>query len=173
MLNPSLIDPVHMPPSFVCEAGKYTVVDALTEEDILTAAKSIISRRFTATNVLNSTALSKQFFITRLSELECEVFCVTFLNNQCQLLACEQMFRGSIRSAAVYPREIVKRALVLNAGQVILAHNHPSGQVKPSGDDLKITEEIQVALALIDVKVVDHIIVGGTQAMSFSEKGLL
>ena len=137
MLNHSLTDPVCIPASFVCEEGRYTVTDALTDEDILTAAKSIMSKRFTVKNVLNSAKLSREFFITRLSELECEVFCVAFLNIHCQLLACEQMFRGSVHKATIYPREIVKRALVLNAAQVIFAHNHPSGSIKPSGNDRK------------------------------------
>lgn len=109
----------------------------------------------------------------RLSQKEHEVFLVMFLTAQSTLIACEEMFRGTIDAASIYPREVVKRVLELNAKSVIFAHNHPSGDNTPSEPDKKITKRLQDALALIDVQVLDHIIVGEGKCSSFAEKGLL
>lgn len=116
---------------------------------------------------------SKQYFLLRLSDYECEYFSVAFLNNQNRLIACENMFRGTIDGASVYPREVVKAVLQYNAAALVLAHNHPSGVLEPSRADHAITQRLKDALALIDVKVHDHIIVGGGDALSFSEEGYM
>lgn len=102
-----------------------------------------------------------------------ESFAVLFLSAQNTMLAFEDMFRGTLTQADVYPREVVKRALQLNASAVILAHNHPSGHVEPSEADVAVTRVLKEALALVDVQVLDHIVVGHNRAASMAERGLL
>lgn len=109
-------------------------------------------------------AEAERFFILRLSSLEHEVFEVLFLDNQYQMIAVETMFRGTINEAACYPREVVKAALRHNAATVIVAHNHPSGNIKPSSGDRYITRRLRTALALVDVHLLDHILIAGTHA---------
>lgn len=102
-----------------------------------------------------------------------ESFAVLFLSAQHTMLAFEDMFRGTLTQTGVYPREVVKRALQLNASAVILAHNHPSGHVEPSEADLTLTQVLKEALALVDVQVLDHFVVGNNRAASMAERGLL
>ncbi|SEF35322.1 DNA repair protein RadC [Variovorax sp. NFACC27] len=102
-----------------------------------------------------------------------ESFAVLFLDARHTLLAFEDLFRGTLTQTGVYPREVLKRALQHNASAVILAHNHPSGVVEPSPDDLAVTEALKSALALIDVRVLDHIVVGADRVASMAERGLL
>jgi DNA repair protein RadC len=102
-----------------------------------------------------------------------EVFAVLFLDVQNKLLAMEELFRGTLTQTSVYPREVVIRALHHHAAAVVLAHNHPSGTVQPSRADEALTHTLKAALALVDVRVLDHIIVGAGQALSMAEKGLL
>ena len=104
---------------------------------------------------------------------EHEVFVVMFLDNQHRVIETQEMFRGTIDGASVYPREVVKQALQLNAAAVILAHNHPSGITEPSTADRQITEKIRQAMSLFDIRVLDHFIIGGTSHLSFAEKGLM
>jgi DNA repair protein RadC len=102
-----------------------------------------------------------------------EIFTVLFLDAQHRLIACEEMFRGTLTQTSVYPREVVKQALQHNCAAVILAHNHPSGLAEPSHADQTLTRALQSALALVDVRVLDHIVVAGAQSTSFAERGLL
>ncbi len=102
-----------------------------------------------------------------------EVFAVMFLDSQQRLLKLEEMFRGTLTQTSVYPREVVKRALELHAGAVVFAHNHPSGAAEPSRADEFLTQTLKTALALIDVRVLDHLIVGHGAVVSFAERGLL
>ncbi|OOG58661.1 DNA repair protein RadC [Polaromonas sp. C04] len=102
-----------------------------------------------------------------------EVFAVLFLDAQNRLLALEELFRGSLTQTSVYPREVVLRALHHQAAAVVLAHNHPSGTVEPSRADEALTQTLKAALALVDVRVLDHVIVGTGQALSMAERGLL
>lgn len=104
---------------------------------------------------------------------EREEFVVLYLNNQNQLLAHETLFTGTLNHTEVHPREVVKRALYFNAAAVIFAHNHPSGEVAPSQADKVITQRLVQALMLVEVRVPDHLIVGGRQIFSFAEHGLL
>lgn len=101
------------------------------------------------------------------------MFSVLFLTNQNRIISCEDMFRGTIDSASIYPREVVKRGLQLNAAAVIFAHNHPSGEAEPSTSDKFITDKLIQALKLVDIRALDHIIVGGDGCISFSERGLM
>jgi DNA repair protein RadC len=102
-----------------------------------------------------------------------EVFAVLFLDAQQHLLRLEEMFRGTLTCTAVHPREVVKRAIELHAAGVVLAHNHPSGVAEPSHADRALTEQLSRALALIDVRVLDHLVVARDQVLSFAERGLL
>ena len=102
-----------------------------------------------------------------------EVFAVLFLDSQHRLIVLEEMFRGTLTQTSVYPREIVIRALALNAASVVLAHNHPSGTTKPSRADEALTHTLKAALALVDVRVLDHFVVTSAQAVSMAELGLL
>lgn len=115
---------------------------------------------------------AKTIFANRLLGSERELFEVAFLDNQHRLIECETLFSGTIDGAAVYPREVVKRALELNSSAVVIAHNHPSGVVTPSEADKRITRRLVDALNLVDIRVLDHIIVGKT-AFSFAENSLM
>jgi DNA repair protein RadC len=120
-----------------------------------------------------STGAARDWLRLQLARLEREVFVVVYLDNQHRLLACETLFTGSIRSTEVHPREVVKVALRHNAAAVILAHNHPSGMAEPSQADRIITDRVKTALALVDVHVLDHLIIGGLDVVSFAERGWL
>jgi DNA repair protein RadC len=117
--------------------------------------------------------LVRQFCQLHIGTREYEVFGVLMLDNKHLLIRFIEMFRGTIDSASVYPREIAKEALYLNAAAVILVHNHPSGNVEPSTADRAITAKIKAALSLLDIRVLDHIIVSGQDSYSFAEAGLL
>jgi DNA repair protein RadC len=123
--------------------------------------------------VLTSPRQVKDFLSLQLAHLGHELFAVLFLNAQHQLLDFEKMFRGTLTQASVNPREVVKRALELQASAVILAHNHPSGVAEPSRADEYLTQALKAALQLIDVRVLDHLVVGRSGAVSFAERGLL
>jgi len=102
-----------------------------------------------------------------------EIFAVLFLDSQHRLIALEELFRGTLTQTSVYPREVVVRALALQAASVVLAHNHPSGEARPSRADEALTQTLKAALALVDVRVLDHFVVTSTQAVSMAELGLL
>lgn len=140
---------------------------------IIKQALKIMERHMTYhTKVFDKPDLVKDFLKLKMSQFEHEVFAVLFLTSQHGLIAYEEIFRGSLTQTSVYPREVVKRALELNAAAVILAHNHPSGIAEPSRADELLTQTLKSSLALVDVRVLDHFIVGNT-VISFAEKGLL
>ena len=120
-----------------------------------------------------STQATRDWLRLKMGTLEREEFVVLYLNNQNQLLAHETLFTGTLNHTEVHPREVVKRALYFNAAAVIFAHNHPSGEVAPSQADKAITQRLVQALMLVEVRVPDHVIVGGRQIFSFAEHGLL
>lgn len=117
--------------------------------------------------------LIRGYFGLSIAASEREVFAVMFLDNQHRLIEVAELFQGTIDGASVYPREVVKAALSVNAAAVILAHNHPSGSPEPSEADKRITARITHALELVQVRVLDHIIVGGAITLSFAARGLL
>jgi DNA repair protein RadC len=123
--------------------------------------------------VFTSPQMVKDYLSMKLGALPHEVFAVMFLDSQQRLISCEEMFRGTLSQTSVYPREVVKRALALNAASVILAHNHPSGVLEPSRADELLTQTLKSSLALVDVRVLDHFVVGAAGALSFAERGLL
>ena len=115
----------------------------------------------------------RQYLAARLRDLPYEVFCCLYLDNRHRVLAFEQLFRGTINGAAVYPREVVKQALSRNAAAVILVHNHPSGVAEPSRADEMLTRRVKEALDLVDIRVLDHLVIGDGEMTSFCERGLL
>lgn len=115
----------------------------------------------------------KQYLHLKLTGLGHEVFAVLFLDSQHRLIAFEEMFRGTLSQTSVYPREIVKRGLALGAAAVILAHNHPSGVAEPSRADEQLTDALKSALALVDMRVLDHLVVGCGDVVSLAERGLI
>lgn len=123
--------------------------------------------------VLSSPEATRDYLQLRLSGRRQEVFCCLFLDAQNQLLEFEELFLGTLDGASVYPREVLKRVLHHNAAAVIFAHNHPSGIAEPSQADRRITERLQDSLRLIDVRVLDHLVVGRGQTCSFAERGWL
>ena len=124
-------------------------------------------------DALTSSELTRQYLRARLQHYEHEVFACLYLDNQHRVVKLEELFSGTIDGAAVYPREVVKRCLHNNAAAVIFAHNHPSGIAEPSQADIGITARLTAALNTIDVRVLDHIVVGRCEAVSFAERGLL
>lgn len=124
-------------------------------------------------DVLTSSELTREYLRARLRNYEHEVFACLYLDNQHRVVTLEELFFGTIDGAAVYPREVVKRCLHNNAAAVIFAHNHPSGIAEPSQADVSITQRLKIALNTIDVRVLDHIVVGSTDVVSFAERGLL
>lgn len=159
----------------VCETtGRYTARRPLTETQIITAAKRLIARRVIRKGpCLTSPETTRNYFIVMLGAREQEVFAAAFLDNRHRVIAVEELFYGTVDGATVHPREVVRRAIHHNAAALICAHNHPSGMAEPSQADRAITGRLKDALALIDVRVLDHIVIGGTKAVSFAERGML
>jgi len=123
--------------------------------------------------VLANPQATRDFLHMRLRDLPHEVFCCLFLDNRHRVLAFEELFRGTIDGANVHAREVVKRALAHNAAALIIAHNHPSGVAEPSQADEMITRKLKSALELIDIRLLDHLVVGDSHCESFAERGLL
>lgn len=140
---------------------------------VLELARRALAEQIRQQPVFESPEAVKSYVQLHLAELPHEVFAVLFLDSQHRLIAFEEMFRGSVAHTSVYPREVVKRALMLNAAAVILAHNHPSGVAEPSRADEMLTQTLRSSLGLIDVRVLDHLVVGRGVVASFAERGLL
>jgi DNA repair protein RadC len=140
---------------------------------VLELARRAIGQQLKEREVFSSPGAVKQYLQLHLAAKAHEVFAVLFLDAQNRLLAMEELFRGTLTQTSVYPREIVVRALKLEAASVVLAHNHPSGTVQPSRADEALTQTLKAALALVDVRVLDHVIVAPGDALSMAEKGLL
>ncbi len=155
------------------------IKDANGEYHVASAAQILAGARKAADTLalkgqkFDSPKAVKDFLVAKLAGIEHEVFGVIFLDNQHKLIAYEEMFSGTIDSAAVYPREVVKTALRMNASALIFTHNHPSQVSTPSNADKMLTQRLKEALSLIDVRVLDHIIVAGTKTVSFAEIGIL
>lgn len=143
-----------------------------SKKDVISAAKYFIEEVVVG-EPITSPQLTKDYLIHQLGTEEREVFCVLHLDAQHRVLEFEKAFFGTIDSAAVYPREVVKSCLAKNTAAVIFAHNHPSGLAEPSKSDERITERLKEALSLVDVRTLDHIIVGGSSTVSLAERGLL
>jgi DNA repair protein RadC len=136
-------------------------------------ARRALGEELQAGVLLNAPKAVKDYLQLMLGHKDHEAFLVLFLDAQNRLLAAEEMFRGTLTRASVYPREVVKAALAHNAASVILAHNHPSGMAEPSNADDALTQALQCALTLVDVRVLDHFVVAGSRIYSFAEHGRL
>ncbi|PXY00356.1 JAB domain-containing protein [Halomonas sp. LBP4] len=154
-------------------AGTYHVIDAVTEGELLQIAQRLARRRLARGRKITQPALAFEYLQVLLQEYEHEVFSAVFLDSQHRVIHFETLFRGTIDSASVYPREVVKRALAHNAAAVIFVHNHPSGDPEPSDADRRITQRLKEALGLFDIRVIDHIVVGSEGCESFAELGYL
>ncbi len=157
----------------VCEPpgmgqAKYAQLQAVLE-----LARRALQEKITSGNALNSPSAVREFLRLKLQALPHEVFAALLLDAQNRAIGIEQLFRGTHTQTSVYPREVVQRALHHNAGAVIFAHNHPSGVAEPSHADKTLTQALKQALALVDVRVLDHFIVAGGGVVSFAERGLI
>lgn len=149
-------------------AAKYAQLQAVLE-----MARRHLSASMREGDIMTSPDLVRSYLSAQLRHQPHEVFAVLFLDNQHRLIAYDEIFFGTIDGASVYPREIVKKALARNAAAAILAHNHPSGVAEPSQSDRRITQRLQEALDLVGVRVIDHMVVGDREVISFAERGLL
>ena len=136
-------------------------------------ARRALSQRLKEREAFHTPGAVKQYLQLQLAHKNHEVFAVLFLDSQNRMLALEELFRGTLSQTSVYPREVVLRALHHQAAAVVLSHNHPSGSVQPSRADEHLTQTLKASLALVDVRVLDHIIVGQGQALSMAEQGLM
>ncbi len=143
------------------------------DDEIIAQALAILGKRFKRGDVLSSPSAVRDYLRITLAGREHEVFVCVWLTAQNGVIEAQEMFRGTLTQTSVYPREIVKGALAVNAAGVIFCHNHPSGVAEPSRADELLTASLKQALALVDIKVLDHFIIAGASSLSFAERGLL
>ena len=152
------------------ENGRYKVAG---EDEILYNASCLIfERTLRGSDALNCPEAVRTFLKTKLTQ-PYEVFAMLLLDNRHRVIDYKELFRGTIDGCSVHPREVVKEVLLANAAAIVLAHNHPSGVAEPSQADIRITQRLKEALDLIDVRILDHVIVGGDSSTSFAERGIL
>lgn len=151
-------------------AGNYRPANA---DEVLQAARRVLAQQMRGSQALNSPQVVRDFLRIKLGTLEHEVFAVIHLDAQHRVIEYVEMFRGTVSQTSVYPREVVKEALARNSAALLLVHNHPSGAPEPSRADEALTQALKAALALVDVRVLDHLIVAGNSIQSFAERGLL
>lgn len=144
-----------------------------TCDEIIGAARRMMARRVRRGTMFADPSVARDYLQVKLSTLEHEVFVVILLDTRHRLIEYVELFRGTIDGTEVHPREVVKAALAANATAVIFAHNHPSGVAEPSAADRAVTTRLKQALALIDVRVLDHFIIAGADVMSFAQRGWL
>ncbi len=149
-------------------AAKYAQLQAVLE-----MARRHLLEGLQRGDALSSPADTRRYLTARLRGHPREVFTCLFLDSRHRVIACEDLFHGTIDGASVHPREVLRRCLQHNAAAVILAHNHPSGVAEPSAADRRLTQRLREALALIDVRVLDHLVIGDGEAVSFAERGLI
>ncbi len=142
-------------------------------DEIIGAARELMNAKVRGRTSMTSPKLVKDFLSLKLGTLEYEMFCLLLLDKRHRLIEYVELFRGTIDGASVHPREIVKLALAKNAAAVVLAHPHPSGVAEPSQADELITQRVKEALALVDIRVLDHLIVAAGDVLSFAERGLI
>ena len=156
---------------FVRETGAGYL--AVSDSAVIDTALRILAQRVSKGPLMSSPRVVKDFLRLRFADLQHEVFCVLYLDKRQRLIACEDLFRGTIDGASVFPREIVKAALRHNAASCVCAHNHPSNNPQPSQADELITTRIKAALEILDLRLLDHIVVSACETISFAEKGLI
>ena len=150
------------------EQRRYRVANA---DEIIEAARAVAGQRMQRGESFTDPQASSRFFQDKLAGLEREVFAAVFMDTRHRLIEYMELFQGTIDGAEVHPREVARQALRCNAAAVIVSHNHPSGTTDPSAADRAVTARLRQALALVDVRLLDHIIVGGAKSMSMAERG--
>lgn len=150
----------------------YVTTTPLTASQVFEKAAELLATQYQRECSFTKPEHTKQYLSMKLAHQEREVFAVLFLDNQHQLISYQELFFGTVNSASVYPREVAKAALHANAAAVILSHNHPSGIAEPSQADKAITSKLVDALKLLDIRVLDHVVVG-SECVSFAERGLI
>ena len=145
----------------------------VTDNEVIASALRILAKRVAKSSVLSNPRAVREYLAVRFAGLEHEIFACLYVNSRNRLLACEEIFRGTLDGASIHSREVVKQALAHNAAAVILAHNHPSGVAEPSQADELITRRLKEALALVDIRVLDHLVIGADTVESFAERKLL
>lgn len=153
--------------------GRYVFSAPASAAEILAIATQITEEQLLRSGTLTSPADTKSYLVNRLALRKSECFGVVFLDQRHRVIIFREMFQGTIDGASVHPREVVRAVIEHNAAAVILCHNHPSGIPEPSAADIAITRRLSDALALVDVRVLDHIVVGGTDTVSMAERGLI
>ena len=151
-------------------AGDYRPAKA---DEVLQAALRVLAGQMYGSEALTSPQVVRDFLRIKLGTLEHEVFAIIHLDAQNRVIDYVEMFRGTVSQTSVYPREVVKESLARNSAALILVHNHPSGVAEPSRADEMLTQTLKSALALVDVRVLDHLVVAGASILSFAERGLL
>lgn len=158
--------------SLASEAGignvRLCILKALPE-----LARRYFEQSLAVGQAIRSPADTEAFLMARLRDLPHELFCCLYLDNRHRVLSFEELFRGTIDGTSVYPREVVKQALKINAAAVILAHNHPSGIAEPSQADERITRRVKAALELVDIRLLDHLVIGDGSSTSLASRGLM
>ena len=154
-------------------AGTYHVTSPVTETDIITMAKRFVRHKLAKGRKITQPYQAFEHLQLLLQDYEHEVFSVLFHDSQHRVIRFEELFRGTIDAASVYTREVLKAALAYNAAAVILVHNHPSGDPQPCEAERRITERLKKALGLMDIRVIDHMVVGSDGCRSFAEMGYL
>ncbi len=151
-------------------AGDYRQVDA---DEVLQAAQEVLLARVRGGDVLGSPQAVRDFLRVKLGTLAHEMFAVVHLDSQNRVIDYVEMFRGTVSQTSVYPREVVRESMMRNSAALLLVHNHPSGSTQPSKADEMLTQTLKTALALVDVRVLDHLIVAGNDVLSMAERGLM
>lgn len=160
----------------VCDSAAALQRRGATEEDVDTVRRAleILGRQLVVKATLfDAPRIVQDYLRLRLAPMDCEVFGVLWLNAQNELLIAEEIFRGTLTQTSVYPREIVRRGLQINAAAAIVYHNHPSGQAEPSRADEFLTKTLKAALNLVDIRLLDHLVIGSDAVVSFAERGLM
>ncbi|WP_265451999.1 JAB domain-containing protein [Aeromonas salmonicida] len=153
-------------------SGIYLVTELINEEDLLTIANQIARQKLAKGEAITDKHLAQHALQTLLQSREHEVFAMLFLDNQHRILAYEELFHGTLSRASVYPREVVKRALALNAAALMLGHNHPSEYPEPSQTDIEITHRLQSVLELVDIRLLDHLVVATEGIVPLADRGV-
>jgi DNA repair protein RadC len=157
----------------LCSVAGLGAAKASQLSAVMEMARRALKEKLDRGSALGSPQAVRDYLRLKLQDRPHEIFVGVFLDAQNRVLAVEELFRGTLTQTSVYPREVVKRALHHNAAALIFAHNHPSGIAEPSRSDETLTQALKQSLALVDVKVLDHFVIGAGAAMSFAERGLL
>nr|WP_027079925.1 DNA repair protein RadC [Luteimonas mephitis] len=144
---------------------------AASPDEVLEAARTVVGQRMSRGASFSDPKTAKDFFRDKLSGLQREVFAAAFLDSRHRLIEYAELFYGTIDGAEVHPREVVRQAIQTNCAAIIVGHNHPSGSVEPSAADRAVTARLKQVLSLVDVRLLDHIVVGGNQTMALAERG--